>query len=256
MIVSSINPCLLNSALAYCAVKAYASWKQVAGYFDGDGNLGISDLSNQPFKLGLSLVFTDQSLEQISMLRAFFLGREIKTSNVLRTSSKTAWIVVVSRYEMVLLVLKKMLPHLFKKSNEAAAAIDYYEGRITGNQFVSVLQEEVLAGRRERRDHRVEINVPFTYFQGEQFMREKRSQRLRDAFGRFRAKVNPSDFWKIREEHFVNNLRIRDLVAKYPQYSRETIRRILGRGRGYVGVKGLGLVTTDTTIREPRRASH
>ena len=50
---------------------------------------------------------------------------------------------------------------------------------------------------------------------------------------------------------------MRDLVRKYPRYSKETIRRILGRDRGSVGVMGFGVVTTgttDTTIREPGRA--
>ena len=40
----------------------YESWKQVAGYFDGDGRIAISDTSNQQYKLGLSLIFTDQSV--------------------------------------------------------------------------------------------------------------------------------------------------------------------------------------------------
>jgi len=54
-------------------VNVYKSWEQVAGYFDGDGNISISDLSNQPFKLSLSVIFTDASSEQISMIRMFFV---------------------------------------------------------------------------------------------------------------------------------------------------------------------------------------
>jgi len=46
-------------------VNVYKSWEQVAGYFDGDGNISISDLSNQPFKFSLSVIFTDASPEQI-----------------------------------------------------------------------------------------------------------------------------------------------------------------------------------------------
>jgi len=234
-------------------VKPYRSWKQVAGYFDGDGNISISDLSNQPFKLSLSLIFTDASIEQISMIREFFLARGIRTSNLLRTSQGTAWIIAISRFDMVLLVLKKMLPYLYKKANEAQSSIDYYEGRITGNDLVATFSNEVDAGRRERRAHKARIYVPFTHLQGG-YQRETRNIRLRDAFGRFRAKVTPADFASIREEHFVQGRGLRDLMSKYPQYSKETIRRILGRDRGYVGVKGIGMVnTTDTTIREPRK---
>jgi hypothetical protein len=241
--------------LAYSFVRPYTSWRQVAGYFDGDGNIGISDLSNQPFKLSLSLIFTDASMEQISMIREFLQSKGIRTSNMLRASKGTAWIVVISRYDMVLLVLKKMLPFLYKKANEAQSAIDYYEGRITGNDLVSVFSREVDEGRRERRPHRVRIDVPFSRPQGAALQRELRNERLRDAFGRFRASVTPEDFMAIREECFERGTRLRDLVSKYPHYSRETIRRVLGRGRGYVGVKGIGRVdTTDTTIREPRGA--
>lgn len=170
---------------------------------------------------------------------------------MLRTSQGTAWIVVVSRYDSVLTTLKKMRLFLYKKSNEADAAIAYYEGKITGNDLVETLRQEVEAGRRERREHRVRIDVPLTLPEGERWMHERRGERLRDTLGRFRAKVSPADYWSIRRAS-AEGLRVRDLVKKYPQYSKETIRRILGRGRGYVGVKGIGRVdTTDTTIRDP-----
>lgn len=83
-------------------------------------------------------------------------------------------------------------------------------------------------------------------------MRLKRKDRLRDAFGRRRAKLAPEDFAAIRVKRFDQGKRICDLVKEYSQYARETIRRVLGRGRAYIGVKGVGRVdTTDTTLREP-----
>ncbi len=111
-------------------MNAYESWEQVAGYFDGDGNISISDLSNQPFKLSLSVIFTDASSEQISMIRTFFVNRGIRTSNILLTSKGTAHMVAISTYDGVLVALKAMLPYLFKKANEAQGVIDYYEGKI------------------------------------------------------------------------------------------------------------------------------
>jgi hypothetical protein len=233
-------------------VKPYTSWKQVAGYFDGDGTIGFSDLSNVPFKLGLSLIFTDQSIEQIANIKSFLEKHEIKTSNILRTKAN-AHIVVVSQYESVKKTLRLMLPHLSKKGNEAIAALEYYESKITGNELLTIFQKEVEAGRRERRPHR-RVDVPFLYGDGALLMREVRKSRLRDALGRFRAKVTPEDFAAIREKHFDHNAKLQELMARYPQYSKETIRRILGRDRGYIGVKGIGRVdTTDTTIRDPVR---
>ena len=224
----------------------YTTWAQVSGYFDGDGNISISDLSNLPYKLSLSLVFTDASFEQISMIRDFMLAHGIQSSRVLKTTTN-AWMIAISRYDAVLKVLKEMLPYLYKKANEARAAIDYYESRISGNRLVALFKEEVEAGRRERRRRKVVIDVPYTFVAGESKMKEGRRVKLRDAFGRYRAKVTPEDYEAIRMRHFKEGARLRDLVKEYPQYARETIRRALGGGRGYVGVKGVGRVdSTDS----------
>jgi hypothetical protein len=224
-------------------VEPYKTWEQVAGYFDGDGTISISDISNQPYKLGISLIFTDASIEQITMLREFFVSRGYQTSRVLK-SSTSAWMLAIGRYEVVISVLKSMLPHLYKKSIEAKAAIDYYEGRLTGNAFLEIFKVEVESGRRERHPHRVVVDVPYTYFEGTRLMNEGRRSRLRDALGKYRAKVSQEDYAEIRRKYLVEGKRLRDLVLEYPQYARETIRRVLGGGRGYVGIKGVGRVDT------------
>ena len=96
----------------------YETWQQVAGYFDGDGTISISDTTCQPFKLRLSLIFVDQSIDQISNIRRFLIRRGIRPGNVLRMSSN-AYMVAVSRLDAVRTVLKEMLPHLYKKAKEA-----------------------------------------------------------------------------------------------------------------------------------------
>lgn len=225
-------------------MKAYTSWEQVAGYFDGDGNFSITDTTGQPFKLRISLFFTDGSYEQISMLRRFFFNRGIKPSNVLRASKASAWIIAISRFNGVLVATKSMLPHLFKKANEAQAVMDYYEGRIRGNDLVETFSKEVDAGRRERRNHRIKIDVPYLLPEGDSIMKAQWRQRKREVMFRIRAKVSEQDYASIRQQHFGFGKGVRDLLCAYPQYSRETIRRVIGRGRGYVLVKGRGLVTT------------
>lgn len=243
MEVNGNNHCPLNFVCVFASVNAYKTWEQVAGYFDGDGNISISDLSNLPFKLGLSLVFTDASLEQISMLLSFFLERGIKPSNTLKTSKGTAWMIAISRYDGVLTTLKAMLPRLYKKANEAQAVIDYYEGRIRGNDLVSIFQREVEAGRRERRPRHVVIDAPYIFTEGDRIMNDGRKLKLRDAMGRYRAKVTPEDYDGIQKRYFEDGKRLCELTREYPQYARETIRRVLGGGRGYVLVKGRGLVS-------------
>jgi hypothetical protein len=228
-------------------VPAYSSWRQIAGYFDGDGTIATSDISNQPYKLGLSLVFVDQSIDQIATLRNFLQRHGVRTSNILKRSKGLVHTLAISEFKSVKRTLRKMIPFLCKKEIEARAALDYYEGRITGNALLIVFQNEVEAGRRERHVRRVKIDVPFTRPMGHKVMQERRKDKLRDAFGRFRAKITPEDYKRIRYEHFDQGKRLCDLAREYPQYARETIRRVLGGGRGYVGVKGLGRVeTTDS----------
>lgn len=225
----------------------YRSWKQVSGYFDGDGTIYFSDTTNQPYKLSISLVFVDQSVDQIRNIQNFLRSRGIRTSNILKRSDGEAYELAVSEFNSVRETLKRMLPFLCKKAIEARGALNYYEGNITGNELVAILCQEVEAGRRERKTRKVPIDVPYTRPEGDQIMKKLRNDKLRDSFGRFRAKVTQRDNERIRDEHFNEGKRLRDLVKEYPNYARETIRRVLGGGRGYVGVKGLGRVeTTDS----------
>lgn len=237
------------------SVPSYDSWRQVAGYFDGDGTIYFSDTSNQPYKLSISLVFVDQSFDQIKNVRDFLNNRGIRTSNILKRSDTNAHELAVSEFKSVRKTLRLISPFLCKKENEALAASDYYDGKTTGNDVLVVFAGEVEAGRRERRSRKIPLDVPYRRPDGDRLMKEIRNDRLRDAFGRYRAKLTPEDFRAIRSKHFDQGKRICDLTREYPQYARETIRRTLGRGRGYIGVKGIGHVdTTDTTIRDPHSA--
>ena len=133
---------------------------------------------------------------------------------------------------------------LYKKAIEAQSALDYYEGKITGNELAAVFRMEVEAGRRERRERKVPIDVPFIYPEGDKTMKQLRISRLRDALGRYRAKVTNEDFQRIREGRFREGKSLREICAEYLQYSRTTIRRVLGRDRGRVLVVGRGIVDT------------
>lgn len=133
-------------ARGYPSVNAHRTWEQVAGYFDGDGTVSISDPSNQPFKLGLSLIFTDASLQQISMVRSLLISKGIHPSNTLKASSASAWMIAISRHDAVVAASKAMLPHLYKKANEIQAVINCYEGRTGGNDLANIFHAEVEAG--------------------------------------------------------------------------------------------------------------
>ena len=210
----------------------YDSWEQIAGYFDADGTIVIFDLSNIPYKLGLSLSFVDQSIDQIRMVRNFLRKAGIRTSNVLRQNMRSnAWIVAIGSVGQVKECLRLMIPHLSKKAIEARAVLDYYDGKITGNELVAVFRSEVEAGRRERRDRKVPIDVPFTYPVGKKALEQMRTPKLRDAFGRYRTKVSAEDLRQIREAQFNKGKSVIELIKAYPRYGGSTIRRILTRDR-------------------------
>jgi hypothetical protein len=124
-------------------VPQYDSWEQIAGYFDGDGTISFSDTTNQPYKLSLSLIFVDQSIDQISNVREFLNDHNVSTGNVLKMSMGNAYMIAVSQFAAVKEGLQQLLPHLCKKSNEVQAALDYYEGKTTGNELMAVFQNEV-----------------------------------------------------------------------------------------------------------------
>jgi hypothetical protein len=212
-------------------VAEYDSWEQVAGYFDADGTIVIFDLTYMPYKLCLYLSFVDQSIDQISMIRNFMLARGIKTSNVLKGYKVNAWSVVISGFDSVKKCLRCLIPHLGKKAIEAQATLDYYEGRITGNQLITIFEKEVEAGRREKRERKIAIDVPYTYPVGDVALKRLRAVRPKDALGRYSNKVTPEDFASIREAHFKDGKGVRELMKDYPQYGKTTIRRILSRGQ-------------------------
>jgi len=89
-------------------VPPYSMWQQVAGHFDGDGTISFSDVTNRPFKLGLSLIDVDQSVDQITTVRSFLLNHGFRTSNVLKSSKGSAWMVAVSEFSSVRETLRGM----------------------------------------------------------------------------------------------------------------------------------------------------
>ena len=104
-------------------MQEYRTWEQVSGYFDGDGTIYFSDTTNQPYKLSLSLVFVDQSIDQIRMIRNFLRLKGIRTSEILKRSDSRAYELAVSEFQSVKETLIRMLPLLCKKSIEAKARL-------------------------------------------------------------------------------------------------------------------------------------
>ena len=234
-------------------MSGYDSWEQIAGYFDADETISLSDTTNQPYKLGLSLIFVDQSEDQIRNVQEFLRSEGVRTGSVLKMSKADASMVAVSEFDSVRVTSRRMLPFLYKKATEIQSALDYYDGKITGNEMFTSFQNEVDAGRRERRPRKVPIDVPYRYPEGDARMKALRIAHLKDALGRFRAKVTAGDSEAITRNR-ADGKSMRQLMKDYPQYSRTTIRRILGRGRDHVLVVREGVDDARVDEDVPRDA--
>jgi hypothetical protein len=71
-----------------------------------------------------------------------------------------------------------MLPYLFKKKDEVKAVIDYLDSRITGSDFVEVLNESVRIGNRVGKIRIVDM--PYTREEGQAVWEKRRKEHARE----------------------------------------------------------------------------
>lgn len=61
------------------ALEQYRSWRQVGGYFDGDGNVGLEVVK---YVLRFKLRFSDTWRPQIETVQSFFHAKGIDTTSL------------------------------------------------------------------------------------------------------------------------------------------------------------------------------
>ena len=198
----------------------YDSWRQIAGYFDGDGCLSIRKVATgTPFTVGLTLDFIDQSRKQILMIESFMRRRGVAVG---RPSFRGgAWTVSIGAIRAVKSALQRMLPYLCKKSVEARAALDYLEGRISGNEFQLLLLQEVKQGNRERMGRQVDL--PWTRPEG-----LRRAIMFATSFPRKRRVLTRAEEDRIVEQYLQGSIGQRKL-AKANGLPHAVVRRVLAR---------------------------
>jgi hypothetical protein len=200
----------------------YRSWEQIAGYFDGDGNVGIEVVLRV---LRIRLRFVDTWQPQIDSIWRFMKDRGISTSNVGR-DDKGAWQAAyrldITAVRSVLAAAKAMFPHVVKKQEDLRIAIQYLEGRITGNEAVAFFNAEVRLGRRKGKIR--EAYLPATREEG---LRQAKIENATRARASYAVNVSPELQARIRSDHTRAKLGHIGLSKKYG-YSVSVIRRILG----------------------------
>jgi hypothetical protein len=109
----------------------YGDWRQVAGYFDADGNAAYD-----PGKWVLfpRLCFLDNFRPQITMVQGFLVSQEIHAWCDSQ-AHLGAWRIGIARAESVYKAVVMMRPYLHKKREEIVAIIDYLDSRITATRW-------------------------------------------------------------------------------------------------------------------------
>lgn len=128
--------------------KDYGDWRQVAGYFYGDGNVNVTILK---FTLYFELDFTDTDENQIKQLARFLDSRGRGTPAIIAFRPKrgrVSYSLRITGIASVLGVAESILPFSFKKSYELGLCIAYLLDLISGKDVVDHLNGLVRLGTR------------------------------------------------------------------------------------------------------------
>lgn len=203
--------------------RSYSTWEQVAGYFDGDGNVGVEVVKRV---LRLKLRFVDTWKPQIESLAAFFGQRGISCSSIGKGDARGNWQPAyrldIVEVRSVVEAAKGMIGHTVKKNPELRTVVEYLEGRITGNQAIAAFNEAVRLGRRRGKIRRE--NIPLTKSEGLRISQIENARRAREAYA---VEVSPRIQESVRKDHAEHKMGHTRLSRKYG-YSVSVIRRILG----------------------------
>ena len=97
-------------------------------------------------------------------VKQFLEARKIKAGLVRKKESYNTWHVVVSNKQGVVEMARKLTRYCTKKRPELEAVIDYYSNRITGDEFVGMMNSFVASGERTGKIR--EGGPPFTLLEG------------------------------------------------------------------------------------------
>ena len=199
-------------------VESYRTWAELAGYFDGDGTV---EFSVDTFTIHVRLAFDENWEAHLIGIANFLNKRGIVAGRVRRKESFNTWHVVVSNIGGVKRMAKAMMPHTVKKRRELQAVLDYFRDALTGDEFVQVMNAEVISGQRTGK-----LREPGPTFNHSRGVQE--SRRIGEAKRRFK-RLTPIP--KNVSEGILKDWRnerpgLKDLSRRYG-YSVKILRRVI-----------------------------
>jgi len=125
----------------------YSDWRQVAGYYDGDGG---EEIHVGKFVIRFSITWTDTYRPQLEHIEAFLVSEGLTPSTIhLGTSTigRDAWHISLWEKGGMLEACRRMLPFLDKKRIQVNTLLDYMENRITANDALRIFNQERAEGK-------------------------------------------------------------------------------------------------------------
>jgi len=137
----------------------YRDWRQVSGYFDGDGSVHVH---YGKWTVRFKLSWSDSSRQQVSQIREFLTSHGIRPAPKL-IFALGAYTLVVGDQNEVLKAAREMLPFVYKKRAELQTIIDYRGDKITGSGVFERFKALQESGLREKNRWPIlsDINIPF-----------------------------------------------------------------------------------------------
>ena len=136
-------------------------WSYISGFFDGEGAIGVSAYHGSRL-LTLSVTICQKSLEVLRAIKSVLAVSGIYSA--IYSFANGMFSLEVSRIYDLTRFLRSVKSVV--KRRQVLRALDYLEGRITGNALLQVLEEEHVYHRRKTSPLRIlGPNFPMTRFQ-------------------------------------------------------------------------------------------
>jgi hypothetical protein len=189
------------------ALVNYADWKQIAGYFDGDGCVLIKI---RKFGLIFYLQWVDAYRPQLDQITSFFLTSKKIPNRIYSYPEQDAFSFRITRMRDVLTCAERMAPWTFKKRRELQVVIEFYHNKMTANEAARIMNEQVRSGCRSGK--LLNVQLPFTYKEGKRLGRRSglTDAQLREI--RIRHELPGASSYRLSSVYGVSATTIRDIL--------------------------------------------
>jgi hypothetical protein len=196
--------------------EGYQDWRQVSGYFDGDGSVYVL---YGKWTVRFKLTWTDSSRQQVSQIREFLVSHGIRPAPKI-IFALGAYTVVVGDQAEVLKAAREMLPFVYKKRDELQTIIDYRGDRVTGSEVFERFKAFQASGMREKSHWPSldDVDIPLSRSDG--------YKRGRAAGGNSRIRLTTTQIREIKVAHEKLGRTVNYLAHKF-HVSNSTVARAL-----------------------------